>query len=506
MNQSVNNYSSTSDPLQYLHSDSDTASDVSSVRVEDKGSQPQKASVSVEGVPVEGVIDSGADITIKGADLFKKVAAVACLKKKQLKKSDKVPYTYDQKPFKLDGKLELDITFQDKTLCTPVYLKIDAHDSLLLSEGVCRQLWVISYHPSITVCEPTRQLSSARVTAVSVKLLKSTRLPPWQTTMVSARVEGDFSRVKPLLVEADSEFSGADGKELHFGDSLVTVSAGGLIQIPLTNPTGFTQRLGKGVPIGSAVEADLVNPDEADDNSPEEEPIIPASVATVQVKEVLTKSETSTRKQKLAELLAEVGPTLKWQDKDSLHQLLLDQHQAFAVDEGERGDTDLVRMSIDTGDASPRKQPLRRTPFAARREVASQLQKMQSQGVIRPSASPWSSPVVLVRKKNGSLRSLNAVTKTDQFPLPRIDDLLDQLGSAKYFTTLNLAAGYWQVQMDDHTKEKTAFSTYQGLYEFNVMPFGLKNAPAVFQCLMQKVLIDLNPEDGPPFPCTWTIS
>ena len=116
--------SSPLDPFQYLHSDSDSASDVSSVRVEDKGSQPQKASVSVQGVPVEGVIDSGADITIMGADLFKKVAAVARLKKKQLKKSDKVPYTYDQKPFKLDGKLELDITFQDKTLCTPVYIYI----------------------------------------------------------------------------------------------------------------------------------------------------------------------------------------------------------------------------------------------------------------------------------------------------------------------------------------------------------------------------------------------
>ena len=141
---------------------------MSSVRVEDKGSQPQKASVSVQGMPVEGVIDSGADITIMGADLFKKVAAIAHLKKKQLKKSDKVPYTYDQKPFKLDGKLdgklELDITFQDKTLCTPVYLKMDTHDSLLLSEGVCHQLGIISYHPSITVghpsitvSEPTRQ-------------------------------------------------------------------------------------------------------------------------------------------------------------------------------------------------------------------------------------------------------------------------------------------------------------------------------------------------------------
>ena len=89
------------------------------------------------------------------------------------------------------------------------------------------------------------------------------------------------------------------------------------------------------------------------------------------------------------------------------------------MDEGERGDTDLVQMSIETGDASPRKQPLRRTLFAARQEVARQLQEMQTHGVIQPSTSPWSSPVVLVRKKNGSLRfcidyrNLNSVTKTD---------------------------------------------------------------------------------------------
>ena len=162
-------------------------------------------------------------------------------------------------------------------------------------------------------------------------------------------------------------------------------------------------------------------------------------------------------------------------------------------------------MSINTGDAAPRKQPLRRTPFAARREVADQLRKMQSQGVIRPSSSPWASPVVLVRKKDGSLRfcidyrNLNAVTKTDQFPLPRIDDLIDQLGSAKYFSTLDLASGYWQVQVEENSKEKTAFITHQGLYEFNTMPFGLKNAPAVFQRLMQRVLMGLNLDNGPDF-------
>ena len=91
------------------------------------------------------------------------------------------------------------------------------------------------------------------------------------------------------------------------------------------------------------------------------------------------------------------------------------------------------------------------------------------------------------------------MTKPDTFPLPRIDDILDQLGTAKYFTTLDLAAGYWQIQVSDNSIEKTAFVTPSGLFEFRVMPFGLMNAPAVFQRLMQCVLQGLNPTGGPDF-------
>ena len=120
-----------------------------------------------------------------------------------------------------------------------------------------------------------------------------------------------------------------------------------------------------------------------------------------------------------------------------------------------------------------------------REEVAEQLRRMQDQRVIQTLCSPWASPVVLVCKKDSSLhfcidyRGLNAVTKADLFPLPRIDDLLNQLGRAKFFSTLDLAAGYWQVRVHPESREKTAFITHQGLYEFTVMPFGLKNAPAV---------------------------
>ena len=90
-------------------------------------------------------------------------------------------------------------------------------------------------------------------------------------------------------------------------------------------------------------------------------------------------------------------------------------------------------------------------------------------------------------------RQLNAVTKMDAYPLPRIDDLLDQLGSAKYFTTLDLAAWYWKIRVAEDSVEKTAFTTTYGLFEFRVMPFGLTNAPAVFQRLMSRVLIGLKP-------------
>ena len=125
--------------------------------------------------------------------------------------------------------------------------------------------------------------------------------------------------------------------------------------------------------------------------------------------------------------------------------------------------------------------------------------------MIQPSNSPWASPVVLVRKKDGTHRfcvnywELNSVTRADTFPLPRIDDLLDQLGKSAYFSTLDLATGYWQIRVHPNSQEKTAFVTPQGLYEFRVMPFGLTNAPAVFQRLMQYVLMGLNPEEGPDF-------
>ena len=129
--------------------------------------------------------------------------------------------------------------------------------------------------------------------------------------------------------------------------------------------------------------------------------------------------------------------------------------------------------------------------------VSTEVQRMLDYNVIRSSSSPWSLPVVMVRKKDGSwrfcinYRKLNAVTCCDAYPLPRIYSTLDSLAGATYFTTLDLASGYWQVAVEEQDKEKTAFSTPEGHFEFNVMSFGLTNAPATFQRLMECVLAGL---------------
>ena len=118
--------------------------------------------------------------------------------------------------------------------------------------------------------------------------------------------------------------------------------------------------------------------------------------------------------------------------------------------------------------------------------------------VIRPSTSPWASPVVMVKKRDGTMRfcvdfrKMNDATIKDAHPLPRIDDTLESLHGAQYFTTLDLKSGYWQVPIRKEDKEKTAFRTNSGqLYEFNQLPFGLCNSPATFSCLMDGTLAGL---------------
>uniref|UniRef100_A0A8C3FN44 ribonuclease H n=1 Tax=Chrysemys picta bellii TaxID=8478 RepID=A0A8C3FN44_CHRPI len=161
------------------------------------------------------------------------------------------------------------------------------------------------------------------------------------------------------------------------------------------------------------------------------------------------------------------------------------------------GQTKRAYHSIDTGNAHPIKTPPYWESPHAKTAIQRKIQNMLQMGIIHPSNSAWASPVVLVPKPNGEIcfcvdyRKLNAVTRPDNYPMPRTDKLLEKLGHAQFISTLNLTKGYWQVPLNKPAKKRSAFVTQAGVYKFNVLPFGLQNAPATFQKLVNGLLAEL---------------
>ena len=160
--------------------------------------------------------------------------------------------------------------------------------------------------------------------------------------------------------------------------------------------------------------------------------------------------------------------------------------------------TNIMSHDVDVGDAQPVKQhPYRLNPTKAK-YLHEEVQYLLDNDFIEPSKSNWSSPCILVPKPDGSYRmctdyrKVNTLTKTDSFPIPRIDDCIDRVGKAKYVTKFDLLKGFWQVPLTDRAREISAFVTPDGLFQYKVMPFGMKNSPATFQRMINKVTSGLD--------------
>ena len=179
--------------------------------------------------------------------------------------------------------------------------------------------------------------------------------------------------------------------------------------------------------------------------------------------------------------------------------LLLEFHHVFSLEPNEIGCTDATEHVIELMKDEPFKERFRRITPPLVDEVRQHIQEMLDGGAIQPSQSPWCNAVVLVRKKDGSLRfcidfrRLNARTKKDTYPLPRMQETMESMVGARHFSCMDLKSGFWQVKMAEESRQYTAFTVgSMGIYKFLRMPYSLCNAPETFQCLMQNCLGELN--------------
>ena len=311
------------------------------------------------------------------------------------------------------------------------------------------------------------------VESVSVIVTSTQEIPGRTVQLLTCKVKGDIIGSREGLIEPSDAIGGLP-KYLCVARSLTTITPGNKVILQVMNISPSPIKVYKGMTLGQIISKQNILVVEQDD-------------ITIQSSHDYT-----------PEINLD-SSTLLPAEKTKLRDLLTVYSDIFATSGTPATQNQVVKHNIKTT-GPPIRQPLRKMPMILKDTIDKEVTKMLQQGIVQPSTSPWSSPVVRVKKRDGTwrfcidYRKLNAVTHQDAYPLPRIDETLDSLAGSTYFTTLDLAAGYWQVGIEECDKEKTAFSTRRGHFEFNVMPFGLTNAPATFQRLMECVLAGLTGE------------
>ena len=413
--------------------------------------------------PMAAVIDSAAEVTILSDKIYNSLQDRPQILRKT------VMYAAG-KGMQMDtiivGPVKLEVG--SKSYCTDVYVAPIDDDMLLGLDFLKRHQTITDLkNNTFTIgddqiplyCGPQSEIPIV----AKVTVPKRTVVPPHSVVRIPGQLDVDLSS---FIVESSPQCQGPLlVPRCFFQDSKPTLC--------VFNPTESPYTLRKNAVIAQAYEAKELT-----------------SVQEVK----LQNTEGDDFDAKIDKMVSQAEYNLTSSQLSRLKELLKQNDRVFSKNDLDIGEFKEVEHSIDTGSAEPIRQRLRRTPITFAEEEEKLLGKMLDAKLIEPSVSEWASPPVLIRKRDGTVRyaidyrKVNSVTKKEVYPLPLIDECIDSLAGNKWFSKLDANSAYYQVKMKEEDKQKTAFITKYGLFQFTRMSFGLCNAPATYARAMQLVL------------------
>lgn len=427
--------------------------------------------ITICGIEIMAFVDSGSTVTTIHPDLFEKITRADTVPFKQC---DRNVIVGNNDKVRATGATELDICFRGgdsykhKTLIADLALPFIIGKDFMKKNPSTINLG----KNTLTVCgiEHFCYEESHLPREYKIRVARTVVVPPRSEMIIEGQLEDAPPFVTGLL-----EASRTSNPDLLVARILLE-PANGIVPVRIANTSKQPLTLYEYRKLGTCQPCTLFSGSEE-----EEKEITEARVP-----------------EHVADILNGCKDNLNPKQVKIVEELLNRNKDAFQKSPDDNGRCDIALHPIDTGNAKPIKQQPRRLPRVKKLVVKEHLSKMSGQKVIKPSKSNWASNIVLVRKEDGTYRfcvdyrQVNGCTIKDCYPLPRIEDSLETLAGCSWFTCLDLASGYWQLGMDPKDAHKTAFTTPYGLWEFTVLPYGLCNAPATFERVMEQVLKNLH--------------
>ena len=402
---------------------------------------------------MNALLDTGSEVTVVNFDVYNKLIPKPCLKEKV--RLNGICREVDVDAWLLEG---IEITFGQTKNFWNVYVAQIAEPLIIGIDFLCHFGAKLDFRNYIFTLNDekkgihlfkTESGDSFEVCPVTID--KKTVIPPNSVVR---------TLVKSSLLNETYAIHSVNSQGLLIPNTVVT-GGGTHVPVQLVNDQNRYVRLKKGHVIGHAIQCDVVL-EVTDTDSSFKVRSITDKPLSQQVDEL---------PEHLSGLFSRSVNNLDSSEQKQLKTLLLEFQHIFSKGSGDLGCFSEIKHKINTGDERPVKQPMRRTPIGFEKEEEDNLKLMLETGVISESSSDWASAPVLVRKKDGSVRycvdfrCLNDKTVKDLFPLPSLSQCLDQLSGNMYFSTLDMASGYWQIEIDEQDRHKTAFITKFGLFE-----------------------------------------